>query len=62
MILDRVSYYAFIHLCRVILSHMVHPTVVILHLTGHFTVSRRLSTPLPCVSLCFSFNAALLIQ
>ena len=28
MILDGVSYSAFTHLCRVILSHMMNPTVV----------------------------------
>ena len=28
MVLDRASYSAFIHLCRVILSHMMNPTVV----------------------------------
>ena len=33
IILDRVSYSAPIHLCRVILSHMMNPTVVSLHLT-----------------------------
>ena len=28
MVLDGVSYFAFIHICRVILYHMMNPTVV----------------------------------
>ena len=63
MILDGVSYYAIIHLCRVILYRMMYPTVVNFSLEQILSdlpstfVSGRLSTP-----LCFSFNATLLIQ
>ena len=54
MILDGVSYSAFIHLCRVILSRMMNPAVVSLQSDPFWSrrvpsfgtyVSRRLLTP-----------------
>ena len=56
MILDGVSYSAFILLCKVILPRIVNPAVAGLP-SDPFTVSTRLSTP-----LYFPFNAALIIQ
>ena len=78
MIIDGVSYSAFIHiLCRVILSHMVNPTttttVVSLQPDPFWSrrvplidtyVSRRLLTPVVFVVFpnTFFFNVTLLIQ
>ena len=65
MILDGVSYSAFIYLCRVILSHMMNPTVVSLQsdpfwsrrvpLFGTY-VSRRLLTPAVFPLQCYAVN------
>ena len=43
MIIDRVSYSAFTHLCRVILSRMVNPTVVTLQAGLYLVFNSTLS-------------------
>ena len=65
MIIDGVSYSTSIHLCRVILSHMMNPTVVSLQsdplwsrrvpLFGTY-VSRRLLTPAVFPLKCYAAN------